>query len=46
MWQQQCFIHILLDFDAEPTVKENEKRSPIGKSCYIIKQRIHAATVN
>lgn len=44
MWQQQCYIHILLDFDAEPTVKQNKKRSPIGKSCYIIKQRIHAAT--
>ena len=36
--QQQCFIHVRLDFDGEPTFEENKKRSLIGKSCYIIKQ--------
>ena len=35
---QQCFIHVHLDFDGEPTFEQNRKRSLIGKSCYIIKQ--------
>ena len=46
IWQQQCFIHVRLDFDGEPTFEENKKGSLIGKSCYIIKQIgiLYAAT--